>query len=71
MIPLTLGGALPLLLGGALPLLLDGAQPFLLFGLLRLILLVEEVDDEGSASPDWHAWNGIQQYGRCVAAQPF
>jgi hypothetical protein len=68
MIPLTLGGALPLLLGDALPLLLGGARPFWLSGLLRLILLVEEVDDGGGASPDWHAWNGILRYGRCVAA---
>jgi hypothetical protein len=61
---------IPLTLGGALPLLLDGARPFWLSGLLRLILLVEEVDDGGSALPDWHAWNGILRYGRCVTAYP-
>ena len=68
MIPLTLGGALPLLLGGVLPLLLGSARPFWLSGLLRLVLLVEEVDDGGGASLDWHAWNSIMWYGRCVAA---
>jgi hypothetical protein len=68
MIPLTLGGALPLLLSGTLPLLLSGARPFWLSGLLWLVLLIEEVDDSGGASPDWHAWNGILRYGRCVTA---
>jgi hypothetical protein len=62
------GAMIPLTLNGALPLLLGGARPFWLFGLLQLVLLVEEVDDGGDASPDWHAWNGILRYGRCVAA---
>jgi hypothetical protein len=54
--------------GTKLPLTLGGARPFLLSGLPRLVLLIEEVDDESGASPDWYAWNGIQRYGRCVAA---
>jgi hypothetical protein len=62
------GTMIPLTLSDALPLLLGGTRPFWLFGLLRLVLLVKEVDDGGSASPDWHAWNDILQYGQFVAA---
>ena len=54
-----------IMLSGALPLLLGGARPFLLSALLRLVLLVQEVDDDGGASPDWHAWNGTTVWPVC------